>query len=170
VRKTIHVMILAVSLSISAAYASEVESMFTASFGVNFYGYDTTYLTTGVVYQVQVQEGMDFVGGADFGIHTDKDNSGNVQADFLIPLRVGLHFPFEGEKVTFGFGTGLSPCFQFSNDGDDGGFLMGPYINGTMRIQVHPVMSVFFQAQQDLLFGKPDWINTGSRFLIGISF
>jgi len=146
------------------------ESMVTGNFGVNLFGYNTTYLTTGVMYQKSVQTGMDMVVGADFGIHTEKNTSNEVEADFLIPLRLGLHFPFQHKKVTYGFGTGITPTFQFEQNEDSAGFLMGPYVNGSVRIQVHPVMSVFLQYQQDLLFGEPDWIYTGSRFLVGISF
>ncbi len=146
------------------------DSMVTGNFGVNLFAYNTTYLTTGVMYQRSVQSGMDMVVGADFGIHTEKNNEDEVQADFLVPVRLGLHFPFEGETVTYGFGTGLTPTFQFEQSEDSARFLMGPYVNGSVRIKVHPVMSVFLQYQQDLLFGEPDWIYTGSRFLIGISF
>jgi len=146
------------------------ESMVTGNFGVNLFAYDTTYLTTGLMYQKSVQTGMDMVVGADFGIHTEKNTSNEVEADFLIPLRLGLHFPFQHKKVTYGFGTGITPTFQFEQNEDSAGFLMGPYVNGSVRIQVHPVMSVFLQYQQDLLFGEPDWIYTGSRFLVGISF
>jgi hypothetical protein len=163
-------VLIIILLVLTAAVGEERKKTFTGTLGMNFFGYDTVYLTTGMVYQVEVQRGMDFIGAADFGIHTKSGETGQVEADFLIPLRVGLHFPFEGDKVSFGFGTGLSPCFQFSQDEESAGFLMGPYISGTVRIKVHPVMSVFFQLQQDLLFGKPDWIYTGSRLLAGISF
>lgn len=164
-------ILLCLALFISnTAYTEEGDSQFTGNFGINFFGYQTSYLTTGVVYQVEVRNGMDFVGGADFGIHTETDQDNEVRADFLIPLRIGLHFPFTGENVSFGFGTGLTPSFQFTHDSSGAGFLMGPYINGSMRIKVHPVMSVFFQLQQDLLFGKPDWIYTGTRAVMGISF
>ena len=146
------------------------DSMITGNFGVNLFAYETTYLTTGVMYQKSVQPGMDMVVGGDFGIHTEKNSAGEVQADFLIPLRLGLHFPFQQKKATYGFGAGLTPTFQFEQSEDSAGFLMGPYVNGSVRIKVHPVMSVFLQYQQDLLFGEPEWIYTGSRFLIGISF
>lgn len=146
------------------------DSIVTGNFGVNLFAYDTTYLTTGVMYQKTVQPGMDMVVGGDFGIHTDKNDAGDVEADFLIPLRLGLHFPFQQQKVIYGFGAGITPTFQFKQSEDSAGFLMGPYVNGTVRIKVHPVMSVFLQYQQDLLFGEPEWIYTGSRFLIGISF
>lgn len=153
-----------------AVIASERSSKFTGGFGINFFGYETTYLTTGFLYQVEIRDGMDFVGGADFGINTETNNSGEVKADFLIPLKVGVYFPFPGENITFGFGSGLSPCFQFTHDDSDAGFLVGPYINGSMRIRVHSVMSVFLQIQQDLLFGKPNWIYTGTQLKAGITF
>jgi len=142
----------------------------TGEFGFNFFGYETIYLTTGVLYQVEIIDGMDFVGGADFGIHTVPGDSGEIEADFLIPLKVGIYFPFQVGQIKFGFGTGLTPCFQNTHDGSGAEFLMGPYINGSIRIKVHTVMSVFLQVQQDLLFGKPDWIYTGSRINAGISF
>lgn len=165
------IMVIAGLFILSAAvFASERRSMFTAGFGINFFGYETTYLTTGFLYQAEIVDGMDFVGGADFGINTETNDSGEVEADFLIPLKIGVYFPFPGEKITFGFGSGLSPCFQFTNDDSDAGFLFGPYINGSVRVRVHPVMSVFLQIQQDLLFGKPNWIYTGSQIKAGISF
>lgn len=160
----------AVLLIFAGTIPAAAETMVTGNFGVNLFGYNTTYLTTGVMYQKSVQPGMDMVVGADFGIHTEKNASDEVEADFLIPLRFGLHFPFQQKRVTYGFGTGISPTFQFEQSEDSAGFLMGPYVNGSVRIKVHPVMSVFLQYQQDLLFGEPDWIYTGSRFLVGISF
>ncbi|MCF7916031.1 MAG: hypothetical protein K9L66_12765 [Spirochaetaceae bacterium] len=160
----------AVLLIFAGTIPAAAESMVTGNFGVNLFGYDTTYLTTGVMYQKSVQTGMDMVFGADFGIHTEKNASNEVEADFLIPLRLGLHFPFKQKRVTYGFGTGITPTFQLEQSEDSAGFLMGPYVNGSVRIQVHPVMSVFLQYQQDLLFGEPEWIYTGSRFLVGISF
>ena len=168
-KKSISIIVL-VFLFTGGAFAVEKAAQYTGNLGLNLFGYETAYLTTGIIYQVEVRKGMDFVGGIDFGIHTEKDEDDEVQADFLIPLRIGLHFPFERERLTFGFGSGLSPCFQSTHDKRGAKFLMGPYINGSVRIKVHPVMSVFFQVQQDLLFGKPKWIYTGSRFLAGISF
>ncbi|MCD6396750.1 MAG: hypothetical protein J7L71_04370 [Spirochaetaceae bacterium] len=117
----------------------------TGEFGVNFFGYETPYLTTGVLYQVEIIDGMDFVGGADFGIHTKSSGSGEIEADFLIPLKIGIYFPFDVGQIKFGFGTGLTPCFQHTYDSSGAEFLMGPYINGSIRLKVHPVMSVFLQ-------------------------
>ena len=160
-------MILLVS---AGAFAAGGGSLLTGNFGVNFFGYKTTYLTTGIVYQRELRPGMDMVGGADFGIHTEQGSSGETLADFLIPFKLGIEFPFSGTNTVLSFGTGLSPCFQFTHDSNDASFLMGPYVTGTARVKVHPVMSVFLQVQQDLLFGKPDWIYTGTRLAVGVSF
>ena len=157
-------------IAISSITASDKKTMFTGEFGFNFFGYKTSYLTTGILYQVEIRDGMDLVSGVDFGIHTTNGNSGVIEADFLIPLKLGLYFPFQVERIQYGFGTGISPCFQKTYDGSGSDFLIGPYVNGSIRIKVHPVMSVYLQVQQDLLFGKPDWIYTGSRINIGISF
>ena len=157
-------------IAVSSISALEGKSMLTGEFGFNYFAYKTLYLSTGVVYQVEVIEGMDIVGGADFGINTETGTSGEINANFLIPLKLGIYFPFQVEKIEYGFGTGITPTFQKTYDGSGAGFLIGPYINGSIRIKVHPVMSVYMQFQQDLLFGKPDWIYTGSRINIGISF
>ena len=164
------IIIAVLSMSAAAVFASDGKTTVTGGFGINFFGYETIYLTTGILYQVEIKDGMDFVGGVDFGINTETNDSGEVEADFLIPLTIGLYFPFQCEKIKFGFGSGLTPCFQFTHDDSGSGFLMGPYINGSIRIKVHPVMSIFLQVQQDLLFGKPDWIYTGSRIRMGLSF
>ncbi len=152
------------------AFAEGPKSLVSGNLGVNFFNYKTVYLTTGITYQTQVRPGMDVVGGADFGIHTEQTASGATQADFLIPLKIGLNFPFETPKAIYGLGTGIRPCFQSTSDTNAPSFLMGPYINGTVRFQVHPVMSLIFQFQQDLLFGKPDWIYTATSISAGIAF
>ena len=151
-------------------YTLEGETQVTGGFGLNFFGYETIYLTTGILYQVEIKDGMDIVGGIDFGINTETNDSGKVEADFLIPLKIGIYFPFQDEKIKYGFGSGIAPCFQFTHDDSGAVFLIGPYVNGSMRIQVHPVMSIFLQVQQDLLFGKPNWIYSGSQIKLGITF
>ncbi|MCK5198614.1 MAG: hypothetical protein KAR21_09700 [Spirochaetales bacterium] len=168
--KKLIMVIVGLSILSAAVFASDSKTMVTGGFGINFFGYNAPYLTTGFLYQVEIKDGMDLVGGVDFGIRTKTNSSGEVEADFLIPLKIGVYFPFPGEKITFGFGSGLSPCFQFTHNDSDAGFLVGPYINGSLRMKVHPVMSVFLQVQQDILFGKPDWIYTGSQIKAGISF
>lgn len=168
--KKLIIVMVGLIIVVSAVFASDSRNMVTGGFGLNFFGYETLYLTTGFLYQVEIKDGMDFVGGVDFGINTETSDSGEVEADFLIPLKIGVYFPFENKKITFGFGSGLSPCFQFTHDDSGAGFLIGPYVNGSMRVRVHPVMSVFLQFQQDLLFGKPNWIYSGSQIKMGISF
>lgn len=167
--KKLFILIGILFILVSTAFTLDNKSLVTGGFGINLFGFETVYLTTGLMYQVEIKNGMDLVGGADFGINTETNESGEVEADFLIPLKIGVYFPFRSEKITFGFGSGLIPCFQFVHD-EDAVFLIGPYINGSIRLKVHPVMSVFLQIQQDLLFGKPNWIYTGSQIKAGISF
>jgi hypothetical protein len=61
--------------------------------------------------------------------------------------------------------------FNFNPDTEDEfRFLMGPYLKGAVRVKVHPIMSWYLEAQQDLLIGGDDWINTGTRLSTGINF
>jgi hypothetical protein len=47
---------------------------------------------------------------------------------------------------------------------------MGPYLGAGVRVRVHPYMVWFVEGRQDLVIGKPDWINTSSRISSGIIF
>lgn len=47
---------------LTSATAEEGKKVFTGNLGMNFFGYETVYLTTGLVYQVEVQQGMDSSG------------------------------------------------------------------------------------------------------------
>lgn len=148
------------------------ESSFSAGIGTHFYRYDTTYLTAlSATYLYELDEGLELNLGGDFGITTNEDSDGDTVPSFLIPANVGLNFTFPQGRTTFLFGTGLSPVFNFNpNTENEFRFLMGPYIKGEVRVQVHPIMSWFLSAQQDLLIGGDDWINTGTRLLTGINF
>jgi hypothetical protein len=140
------------------------------NFGFNYYSYEELYLTTGLSYQFPVQEAMDLVIGADFGVSTTENEAGEVQANFLIPLKLGLNFPFPGDTFSYSFGAGITPNLNYGYDIQGVSFRMGPYIHGLVRMQVHPVMSLFLRFEQDLLFGAPRWIYTGSQLAVGISF
>jgi hypothetical protein len=168
--KKILILIFGLILLGSNVFTQERKNMLTGKFGINFFGYNTTYLTTGILYHQEVRDGMYIVGGVDFGISRVSINSQIVGADFLIPMKIGIEFPFQVNIIKYGFGTGITPCFQFTYDGSGADFLIGPYINGSIRIKVHSVMSIFLQIQQDLLFGKPNWIYTGTSTNIGITF
>lgn len=168
--KKILILVFGLVILGSNVFAQERKTMLTGELGINFFGYDTTYLTTGILYHMEVKDSMYIVGGVDFGISRVSSNSEIVGADFLIPLKIGIEFPFQVNNLKYGFGAGITPCFQFTYNDTGAEFLIGPYINGSIRIKVHPVMSVFLQLQQDLLFGKPDWIYTGTRMNLGITF
>lgn len=160
---------LAVLVAAAVAAPSAAGELVSGSFGFNYYCYEDIYLTTGVSYQHPVREDMDMVVGADFGVSTYQ-SAGEVKANFLIPIQVGLNFPFPGETVSYAFGTGITPNLNYGADVEGISLRIGPYVHGLMRMQVHPVMSIFLRAEQDLLFGAPRWIYTGSRVAVGISF
>ncbi|POR02210.1 hypothetical protein AU468_06360 [Alkalispirochaeta sphaeroplastigenens] len=148
------------------------QSSFSGGMGVNFFRYDTAYLTAlSATYLHDLGEGLELNLGAEFGINTDENDKGDTVPSFLIPLNLGLNFTFPRDAVTFVFGTGISPVFNFNPDTDDEFlFYMGPYAKGAVRVRVHPIMSLYTEVQQDLLIGGTDWINTGTRFSLGINF
>ncbi|MFW5827798.1 MAG: hypothetical protein ACOCU4_06890 [Alkalispirochaeta sp.] len=159
----------AITATTATAFA---DSSFSAGIGTNFYRYDTTYLTAlSATYLYELQDGLELNLGGEFGITTDENADGDTVPSFLIPVNVGLNFTFPQERVTFLFGTGLSPVFNFNPDTEtEFRFLMGPYVKTALRVDVHPIMSWFVEAQQDLLIGGSDWINTGTRLSTGINF
>lgn len=144
---------------------------FSAHIGGNFFRYDTAYLTTGVSSLTNLRDDLELDIGVFFGIATEEDNEGETVPSFLIPVNLGLNFLFPTESAVFLLGAGVTPVFNFSDE-DTGGndFLMGPYIAAGARLKIHPVMSWFVQAQQDLLIGGDDWINTATRLTTGINF
>lgn len=167
-RKTI----LTILVAGTVAAAIPAESSFSAGIGTNIFRYDTTYLTAlSVTYLHDLQDGLELNLGSEFNITTAENADGEQVPRFLIPANVGLNFTFPRETVSFLFGTGLSPVFNFNPGTDEEfRFYMGPYVKGTMRVRVHPIMSWFLTAQQDLLIGGPEWINTGTRLQTGINF
>jgi hypothetical protein len=165
-------LLLVLTIIASLTGAVVAESSFSAGIGTNFYRYDTTYLTAlSASYLHDLQEGLELNIGSEFGITTNTNDEGETVPSFLIPVNLGLNFTFPQERTTFLFGTGLSPVFNFNPDTDDEfRFLMGPYLKGAVRVKVHPIMSWYLEAQQDLLIGGDDWINTGTRLSTGINF
>ncbi|MFP4409146.1 MAG: hypothetical protein ACLFPW_11555 [Spirochaetaceae bacterium] len=144
---------------------------FSAHIGGNFFRYDTSYLTTGVSSLTNLREDLELDIGLFFGIATEKDDDGETVPSFLIPVNLGLNFLFPTNSAVFLLGAGVTPVFNFSDE-DTGGneFYMGPYIAAGARLKIHPVMSWFVRAQQDLLIGGDDWINTATRLTTGINF
>ena len=156
----------------AATLPATAENSFSAGVGTTLYRYDTTYLTAlSATYLHQLQSGLELNMGGEFGITTDENKQGDTVPSFLIPVNVGLNFTFPQDGLTFLFGTGLTPVFNFNPDTDDEfAFLMGPYVKGAMRVSVHPIMSWFLEVQQDLLIGGEAWINTSTRIATGINF
>ncbi|MFA7566839.1 MAG: hypothetical protein WCY01_07405 [Alkalispirochaeta sp.] len=150
------------------------DSSISTGIGVNFFRYDTTYLTAlSATYHHELQGGLELNIGGDFNITTRKDADGEIKPKLLLPVNVGLNFTFPHDRVTFLFGTGLTPVFNINTDetgADEFRFYMGPYLKGAMRVRVHPIMSWFVEYQQDLLIGGDQWINSASRVMTGINF
>ncbi|ADK82892.1 hypothetical protein Spirs_3806 [Sediminispirochaeta smaragdinae DSM 11293] len=141
---------------------------FSAHIGTDFFLWDDPFLVTGGDIRFPIQQALYGSIGVDFGIHTNNDDSKTTPA-FLLPIRVALVFPFpDKKKISFSLVTGLMPVFHFY-DGDSS-FYLGPYTGARAQIAVHPVLSLFAEVQQVLLFGGDDWINTGTRIVGGISF
>ena len=165
-------IVLTFLIAATATGVAAAQNSFSAGIGANLYRYDTTYLTAlSASYLHDLQEGLELNLGAEFGITTSENADGDTVPSFLIPVNVGLNFTFPQDTVTFLFGTGLSPVFNFNPDtSDEFSFLMGPYVKGAMRVKVHPIMSWFLEVQQDLLIGGSDWINTSTRLSTGINF
>lgn len=169
-RRAIIILLCGLALAAPAAAQSSIST----GVGVNFFRYNTTYLTAlSAAYHHEIQDGLEVNIGGDFNITTRENDDGDVKPRFVIPANLGLNFTFPQETVTFLFGTGLTPVFNINTDeegSDDFRFYMGPYIKGAMRVKVHPIMSWFVEYQQDLLIGGSNWINSSSRVLTGINF
>lgn len=171
-KRTIGILIVLVLLSAGLFVVPlAAQSSLSAGMGVHFFQYDTTYLTVmAATYLHELNEGLELNLGGEFAIHT-YDEDGSTEARFLIPANVGLNFSFPRHPATFVFGTGLTPLFAINPDDDkDFRFFMGPYAKADIRLRVHPIMSWFVSAQQDLLVGGDDWISTGTRLATGINF
>lgn len=170
-RRALLVLWAATVFATTAITTVAADSSFSAGIGTNFYRYDTTYLTAlSATYLYELQDGLELNLGGEFGI-TTTNIDGDTVPSFLIPANVGLNFTFPQERTTFLFGTGLSPVFNFNPETEtEFRFLMGPYVKAAVRVKVHPIMSWFLEAQQDLLIGGNEWINTSTRLSTGINF
>jgi hypothetical protein len=164
-------LIMMVLLPLQGLAAEGIEtdgiSIFSARLGVDYFAWETPFLLTGGDFRFPIRSGLYGSLGADFGIHTEKSGT-ETTASFLLPLRAGLLFPFPGEKLSFTFSTGLSPVFLL--DEENSSFYLGPYAGARFTLAVHPVLSIFAEMQQTLLFGGDEWINSGTRLTGGISF
>ena len=144
---------------------------FDCGLGLSFFNYRKTFLNTGVVYLHPLSEGMEANVGITFGLVTE-DTGTEILPSFFIPADIGLNFTFNKTAPIYLVGIGLSPVFLIepAEEQNDVRFYIGPYVKGGVRIKVHKLMRWFFEIQQDLLVGKPNWINTGTRLRTGVNF
>jgi hypothetical protein len=160
-----------IAVLIAVAGGAFAEASLSTYIGGAFYRYEESYLLTGVTFLSSAHEQMELNLGIDFGITTFEGEDGSVLPRFFIPLSLGINSIFAGDPFTFYFGPGLTPVFIFRpGDTDPFTFLLGPYAKAGIRFRVHSIMSVMLEAQQDLLFGGPKWVNTSTRLLGGINF
>lgn len=138
-----------------------------AHLGMDFFAWRTPFLVTGVDLHFQLQPALYALLGADFGIHVE-DTGGEPDPSFLFPIRGGLLFPFpRGERLSLAVTAGISPVFLL---GDTTSFQIGPWAGISARFSIHPVLSLFIDLRQNLLFGGDSWISTGTRISGGFSF
>ncbi len=164
-RLSIMMFLLVSSVSVLAADIS-----ISTGIGVNFFRAERPYLTAlSVTYQPVIAEGLELNIGSEFAITTEGDG-GQTNPNILLPFNIGLNFTFPQEASTFLFGVGITPVFSFMPEDDNFQFYMGPYVKGALQVRVHPIMSWFMEAKQDLLIGGPEWINSSTRLLTGINF
>ncbi len=152
-------------------YASEPSvPSFSANLGFDFFNYSESYLNMGITYNHPLADGLELSLGSNFALLT-KEEAGSVVPYFFIPLDIGLNFIFSNQFPTYLIGFGVSPVLRIPpNDTDVGRFYMGPFLKAGVRLRVHKLMNIFFNVYQDLLIGKPNWINTTTRIRLGINF
>lgn len=156
---------------ILVAGAVHAQASFTAHIGTNIFRYERAFLATGASLITGLGEQMELQLGGDFAIAREAAGAGEYDPIIVIPINAGLNFTFPADRTVFYLGTGVTPNIRIAAAENGGfGFFLGPYLKAGLRFQVHEVMSVFLDLQQDLLIGGPVWINTSTRILTGIFF
>jgi len=134
--------------------------------GAAFPNYEHSYMLVGTGIHVPLENNIELSLTGAFGIRTETADTGDVNADFLIPINAGVNFLFPVKtKLTFVTGAGLNTQMEFT---DDFTLHIGPYIRGGIRYRVHKNMQLTMELQQDLVFGPPKWINTTTQVCAGI--
>lgn len=132
--------------------------------GLDFPHYEGVYVEPTFGFHAPIAEGVDFDLGGAFGIRMVGSTPW-----FLIPVRGGVSFWFSNGQGIFPYiGVGLAPLVGWHDSVVT--FHMGPYFKAGVRFQIHPLMSVYGQAEQSLLIGAPQWLSTGTRIEAGIDF
>ncbi len=138
-----------------------------AGIGADFFTYERTFLDLHATFLKQVKPDVELSLGGSFALAT-RDDNGTVKADFFIPLDGGVNFlfPINKEFSTL-VGFGLTAQFLLESERR---FYMGPFMKLGARYRIHPYMTWYLEILQDLVIGKPDWINISTRFGSGILF
>ncbi|PKL24556.1 MAG: hypothetical protein CVV47_08940 [Spirochaetae bacterium HGW-Spirochaetae-3] len=156
-----HVFIVLALLAAMGARAFAQVTTYGVSLGANFFEYSNTALETGLGVVMPLQEGLSFEAKVAYAVRPAADG-----AFMAVPLQGGVRFSFGSEPVGFHCSIGLEPVFTFNPDS----FRLGPYLGLEGSVRVHPFMELFIGLEQDLLFGGPDYVSTGTRALGGLRF
>ena len=134
---------------------------YSVSLGANFFEYSQTALETSLGAVVPLQEGLSFEARAAYAVKPATDS-----AFMAFPFQAGVRFSFGAQPAGFHCSVGLEPVFTRNPDS----FRLGPYLGIEGSLRVHPYMELFLGLEQDLLFGGPDYVTTGSRVAGGLRF
>jgi hypothetical protein len=151
----------------------------TLGVGSNFLGYQKANLEAGLGLNTELNPNdLELELGGALAIDLDR-SSGTVVPKFLVPAHLGLNFlyPLSEAKttkpavlygLTYFFGLGVAPQVSFGLGYTDPQYYGGPYFQTGFRFKAHNYMTVQVQAEQELLFGGPDWISTNTRAGVSI--
>lgn len=166
----------ALLLLLVPAVNATAETGFQAGLDADFLFYQNAFLAPGFAVMPVIAQDMEMTIGIGFGIFVHPAAAGIAEYPaFQIPLKVGFNFLFPGlSGIEPYLGVGLLPQFYWTSGGpapDRFMFLIGPYIGGGVRFQIHPLMSIYAEVEQPLLIGNPPaWLNTGTRIGAGLKF
>ncbi|WP_028972784.1 hypothetical protein [Spirochaeta cellobiosiphila] len=158
-------------ISILIGLASMVGAQsFNASFGADFTS-KRAYVNFGGAFVTLVSTNTEFEIGSAVGIQTEQ-NDGNTEANFIVPVNIGLNFVFPFQPTFDGLvGIGLEPTFLFpGEDDEDVNFLLGPSIKLGTRVKIHDNLKWYVEAKESMLIGPPDWINLKTTVSTGFNF
>ena len=166
-------LVLFILLAVLAASPAE-ELSFAGQVGGIFLNYapDDIYLRMGFGMYAPLGQNLAFHLGIGFALRTDETDSGAIVPKILIPSKLGLIFGFPVGVVSFHIGFGLTPLIKIDAtvDPDVGYFFLGPYLLGEVRFHIHEQMAILVSAEQDLLIGGTNWINTATQLGAGMIF
>ncbi|MEI8093663.1 MAG: hypothetical protein WCG80_05585 [Spirochaetales bacterium] len=147
--------------------------------GSNFLGYQKANLEVGLGLNSELSPNdLELELGAAVAIDLDR-SSGTLVPKFLVPAHLGFNFlyPLSEAKsakpatlygFTYFFGLGAAPQVSFGLNFSDPQYYGGPYFQTGFRFKAHNYMTIQVQAEQELLFGGPDWISTNTRAGVSI--